>query len=241
MSAAEAPSSNRAGGAWLIADMSLNIWALSIVKWLGADYASTQIVWLRAMVGLVLILPFAWRERGAFHQIDHLGLHMLRVALVVVTLTASFFAIARVPLALFTAIGFIRPIVTMVFAALLMRESIGRRRWTAAGVAFLGILIATNPKAVTWTPGLAALAVVVVSGSLVVILTRRLRAAPAVVLMVFYTAGLALCSTPFALLMWQPITPGHLLPLLLVGVFSQLAQVCFLRAQITQPEVWKLS
>ena len=48
---------NLRGGAWLIADMSLNIWALSIVKWLGAGYPSTQIVFLRALVGLLLAVP----------------------------------------------------------------------------------------------------------------------------------------------------------------------------------------
>ncbi|MFN3144351.1 MAG: hypothetical protein ACE368_03365 [Paracoccaceae bacterium] len=45
-----APRDNLRGGAWLIADMSLNIWALSIVKALGADYAAAQVVFLRAGV-----------------------------------------------------------------------------------------------------------------------------------------------------------------------------------------------
>ena len=65
---------NLKGGAWLIADMALNIWALSIVKWLGADYPSTQIVFLRALVGLVLIAPAAWRQRAVFRALpDQIG------------------------------------------------------------------------------------------------------------------------------------------------------------------------
>ncbi|MGB0439861.1 MAG: EamA/RhaT family transporter, partial [Paracoccaceae bacterium] len=90
----EPPRKNAQGGAWLIADMSLNIWALSIVKWLDAGYPATQIVFVRALVGLSLILPLIWYHRAAFRQIDHLRLHLLRVGFSVVTLSASFFAIS---------------------------------------------------------------------------------------------------------------------------------------------------
>lgn len=226
----DAAHENIRGGAWLIADMSLNIWALSIVKWLGADYPSSQIVFIRALVGLVLISPLIWRGRHAFRHIPDPGVHVARVLLSVVTLSASFFAIARVPLAVFSAIGFTRPLVTMVMASVLLREVIGVRRWVAAGVALTGILIAVNPGAVEWNLGLAALGLVVFSGSGAIIATRRLRAAPPIVLMTFYTAGLTLVSAPLAFAGWEPVQSGHLLPLLLVGCFAQSAQLCFLRA-----------
>lgn len=224
------PRDNLRGGAWLIADMSLNIWALSIVKWLEADYPATQIVFIRAAVGLILILPLIWMNRVEFRRIEHLLLHLLRVALSVITLTASFFAISRVPLALFTTINFTRPVVTMVMASLVLGETIGRRRWMAAAVAFLGVLVAANPRDVSWSIGLAALILVVFSGSAAIIATRRLRSAPPIVLMTFYTAGLAFCTAPFATAFWVDIDPGHIVALLAVGAFAQGAQLCFLNA-----------
>lgn len=226
----EPPRDNLRGGAWLIADMSLNIWALSIVKWLGAGYPATQIVFIRALVGLVLIAPLVWRGRAMFHALPDLGLHLARVLLSVVTLSASFYAVARIPFAVFTAIGFTRPLMTMVMAAVLLGEVIGARRWVAACFALAGVLVAVNPGAVEWSWGLAAMLLVVISGSGAIIATRRLRAAPPVVMMAFYTAGLTLFSAPMALAAWQPIAPGHLVPLLLVGCFAQTAQLCFLRA-----------
>lgn len=226
----EATRDNLRGGAWLVADMSLNIWALSIVKWLGTEYTATQIVFLRAATGLALLLPLIWMKRAEFRQIEHLGLHLLRVALSVITLTASFFAISRVPLAVFTAVSFTRPIVTMVLAALVLKEAIGPRRWIAAGVALLGVLIAANPSVVPWTTGLAALGILVFTGSAAIIATRRLRSAPSIVLMTFYTAGLAICTAPLALYSWTPIPASHLGPMLLIGAFSQVAQRCFLNA-----------
>ncbi|MEL7306336.1 MAG: DMT family transporter, partial [Myxococcota bacterium] len=148
----------------------------------------------------------------------------------VITLTASFFAISRVPLALFTAMNFTRPLVTMVMAAGILGERIGPRRWIAAAVALLGVVIAVDPGAAPLGVGVAALVVVILTGSGAVIATRRLRPAPEIVVMAFYTGGLAVMTGPIALWFWVPVEAGHWVPLLAVGVFAQGAQVCFLRA-----------
>lgn len=227
---AEDDRDNLRGGLWLIADMSLNIWALSIVKWLGAGYPATQVVFIRALVGLCLIAPLVWRNRALFRHVKDLRFHLLRVMLSVVALSASFFAISRVPLAVFTTLGFTRPLVVMVMVAVLLGETIGRRKWLAAGVALAGVVIAVNPGAVEWNWGLAALGLVVLTGSGAIVATRRLRSAPPVVLMAFYTGGLTLFTLPFAAVAWTPVATGHVLPLILVGCFAQVAQVCFLRA-----------
>lgn len=226
----DAPRDNVRGGAWLLADMALNIWALGIVKALGLGYPVAQIVFLRAGIGLVLLLPWILRNRHSFAQVPDLPLQLLRVGLSAATLTASYFAIARVPLALFTTMNFTRPLVVMVLAAFLLRERVTSGQWLAAAVAMLGVLIAIDPDGTTLGPGLMALALVVLTGSGAVIVTRRLRATPTIVLMTFYTVGLGLCTLPFALWSWQPIPADHMVPLLAIGVFAQSAQACFLRA-----------
>ena len=113
---------NLRGRAWLLADLGLNVWALSIVKWLGPDCAAWQAVFMRAAVGLVLILPFILKEREKFRFIPELPLHIFRVLLSVITLTASFYCIARVPLAIFTTVGFSRPNITKILTAIFLRE-----------------------------------------------------------------------------------------------------------------------
>lgn len=231
MTPPDAPhSDNLRGSAWLIADMSLNIWALSIVKAIGADYPSVQIVFLRVCVGLFVILPWVWRDRAAFARVTDWPLHLLRVGLSALTLSASFFAIARVPFALFSAVNFTRPILLMVLAAVLLGERIGPRRWRAAVVALLGALIAAAPGSIAPSWGLAGLFVAVLAGTLAVILTRRLKGTPEAVMMLIYTAGIALVMAPLAALFWQPVAPGHWPFLIVVGVSAQLAQLCFLRA-----------
>lgn len=226
----DAPRDNLKGGAWLLADMALNIWALGIVKALGLGYPVTQIVFLRAAIGLLLLSPWIIRNRTDFASVPDLPLQILRVGLSAATLTASYFAISRVPLALFTTMNFTRPLVVMVLAALLLRERITPSQWGAAAIAMIGVVIAIDPDGTMFGPGLLALALVILTGSGAVIVTRRLRDTPTIVLMTFYTVGLGLCTLPFALWSWQPIPTEHLAPLLAVGVFAQTAQACFLRA-----------
>jgi drug/metabolite transporter (DMT)-like permease len=221
---------NLRASAWLIADMSLNIWALSIVKAMGLDYGATQLVFLRAMVGLLLLLPWAYRERSAFLELDQLALHGIRVALSAITLVLSFFAIARVPFALFSAINFTRPIILMVLAALLLSEPVARPRWIAAIVGLAGACVAMNPTEAAFDWGLAALFAMVMTGTLAVIITRKLKGTPAVVMMAFYTVGLAVCTAPFAWADWTPVVTVHWPLLLSIGLFAQCAQFCFLQA-----------
>ena len=226
----DAPRDNLKGGAWLMADLALNIWSLSLVKWLGADYPAAQVVFFRALVGLIVISPLIWRQRQAFRDVPQLPLHILRVALAALTLIASFFAIARLPLAVFTAISFTRPVITMLMVAVTLREVIGLRGWLAACVALVGIVIAVNPGSVSFSWGLAAMVVVVVSASAVVVTTRALRTSSPIVMMAFYTIGLTLISAPIAAYAWQPVPLHHLGAFCLIGCFAQAAQFCFLRA-----------
>ncbi|NNJ69342.1 MAG: DMT family transporter [Boseongicola sp.] len=210
--------------------MSLNIWALAIVKAIGLGYPAFQIVFLRALVGLVLMLPWIVRQRRAFIGLPDLQLHAMRVLFSAIALTASFYAIARLPLALFTAISFTRPILTMIAAAFILHEVISRGRWIAALIGLVGVVIAVEPATLSGGSGLVAQVITVLAATAVVIVTRQLVEAPTVVMMTFYTAGLTLIAAPFALSAWKPVPTDQWPTLLAVGAFAQCAQFCFLRA-----------
>ncbi|WP_223427561.1 hypothetical protein [Tateyamaria pelophila] len=82
------PPRNGLAAGWLLTDMALNIWALSIVKALGLGYPAFQLVFLRAGVGLLLMLPWIWYHRRAFIDLPDLHLHALRVVFSAIALTA---------------------------------------------------------------------------------------------------------------------------------------------------------
>ena len=69
--AAEAPPAGAARGAvWLLADMSLNVWALAIVKAAGTEVTAVQLVFLRALVGLLVMAPWILLARRENPQQD---------------------------------------------------------------------------------------------------------------------------------------------------------------------------
>lgn len=230
MSQGASAKDNIRAGLWLMADMGLNIWAISIVKALGASYPSWQIVFLRALTGFVLILPWLARRRHVLARIDRVGLHLFRVALSATALTGGFYAVAHLPLAFYMTMNFTRPVVLVALSALILREAVGGVRWFAAGLGLVGAFIAASPGNVPWTPALLAALAAVLAGTGAIIVTRQLKGTPPVVMMLFYTGGLALITAWPALSDWQPIAAGHWPFLLAVGVFSQAAQFCFLRA-----------
>jgi len=210
--------------------MTLAITMLVIVKALGAVYPAIQIVFVRSLVGLALVAPLLWRQRHTLLGTRRIGRHLLRVACNAAAITCSFAAVTALPLALVTTIGFTRPLFFLLLAALLLAERVGRLRWAATGLGFLGVLVAARPDEVPLDPALVLAVAAVVLGTISVIETRRLRGESTVVLMGFYTVVLALLTGVPAAFVWVPIATADLPALLAVGVVAQTAQLCFLRA-----------
>ena len=127
----------------------------------------------RYIFALVALAPvIAWYRpplRGAAW-----GNHMLRVASGWSGVTCLFAAAAYMRLADATAIGFLNPIVAMVLAIPILGETVGRWRWGAAFVAFIGAVVLVRPGTDAFQPAalLALLAALLVG--LEVVLVKRL-------------------------------------------------------------------
>ncbi len=57
----------------------------------------------------------------------------------------NFTAVTMLPLADVTAFGFVMPIFAVVLAALVLRERVGRYRWSAVLAGFAGVLVMLSP------------------------------------------------------------------------------------------------
>jgi drug/metabolite transporter (DMT)-like permease len=118
----------------------------AIVKLLAVDYPAMQITWARftghLIVMLAIFLPQQrWRLLRTRRPVVQIGrsLAMLLSNLVFVI------AIAHVPLATASAIGFTSPLIVTALSVPLLHESVGWRRWSAVMVGFVGALIVIRP------------------------------------------------------------------------------------------------
>ncbi|NTE84375.1 DMT family transporter [Agrobacterium tumefaciens] len=221
----------RAGIGWLLMDMALVSGGMTaLVKAQGVTYPAFQLVFIRAMIGLLFILPLIWRHRMEMVRVQYPWRNIFRICCNAIALTSNFIAITLLPLATVNAVGFSRPLVTMAMAVAILGEKVSRYRWAGACLAFVGVLIVIGPGGAAFNAGVLVVLVSVVFGALAVIQTRALRQENTTVMMVFYTVGLAVITAVPAIWTWKPVAPLDWGPLLAIGLLAQLGQYCFLRA-----------
>jgi len=138
---------SRAGVAWLMSDMLLVTVMTVLVKLGGASYPAVQMVLIRSLIGLLSVLPLAWRQR----QARQWGRHGFRVLCSTIALNANFAALTALPLALFNAIGFMRPLAVLTLATWLLGERSGPWRWIGAAIGFAGVLVMAGPGQWSWS------------------------------------------------------------------------------------------
>lgn len=201
-----------------------------LVKAEGETYAAVQLVFLRSLVGFISVAPLVWRHRRKLTHLTNIRGHLARVAFNSAALTLNFAAFAALPLALVTAIGFTRPIMLLVMAAIMLGESVSRIRYVFTMLGFIGVIIMVQPDAIPWNVGLLAAFGSVFFGSLAVVQTRRLADENTVVLMLFYTVGLTFLTLIPAVVVWEPIPWSAAPNIILIGVLAQVGQYCWLQA-----------
>lgn len=213
-----------------------------VVRYLGTDLPAAQSALFRFGWGVVFLAPslaMLWRTgmpaglgpvifyRGAIHTF---------------AVTLWFYAMARIPVAEVTAIGYLNPVCVTLGAALLFGEKLAARRLAAIGVALLGALIVLRPGLRTIEPGHWAQlgAAISFAGSYLFAksLTGKLPAGAIVgILSVSVTLGLL----PFAIWVWVPISMAQMGWLAVVAAAATAGHYCMTRAfavaplSVTQP------
>jgi drug/metabolite transporter (DMT)-like permease len=175
-------------------------------KFMVTTYSVGQLLWLRAWAALIVLSPMIWRQRGSFLNLERPWLQLLRVTLSTLEVAAFFLATVYLPLADVITYYLACPIFVTALSAIVLRERVGWRRWSAILIGFCGVLIALRPSSqtVSW-PAMIALGGSI-SFALLMLITRSLRATPDIVLASSQFAGtfaLGALMSPFG---W--VTPG---------------------------------
>ena len=199
-------------------------------KFMVATYSVGQLLWLRACAALLVLAPMAWRHRADFLRLERPWLQLLRVTLSTLEVAAFFLATVYLPLADVITYYLACPIFVTALSAIVLRERVGWRRWTAVLIGFCGVLIALRPstQTVSW-PAMIAL-----GGSLsfafLMLITRSLRATPDIVLASSQFAGtftLGALMSPFG---WVTPDLGSLGLFAAAGCISVAALLCVNRS-----------
>lgn len=193
------------------------------VKALVHELPPMQVAWMRWIMGIVCIAPFALAAGpGAIHTRD-LRLHGLRAVFHSSGYALWYTAVGLIPLATTAALSFTGPLFVTVGAALFLGERVHRARWAGVLAGFAGVLVILRPGMVELNPGALMMlaAVPLIAGSNLVAKVVAGRDTP--VQVVFWQTMLAvILFTPFGLWVWQEPGATQWLLALLAGFFGTL-------------------
>jgi drug/metabolite transporter (DMT)-like permease len=240
--AAEPADRTLIGIGWMLVTTVLFVFVTGIVRHLGSDIPAVEAAFIRYGIGLLLILP-AFRPlvhhwpRGAL-----LGSFALRGLVHGVAVMLWFYAMARIPIAEVTALGYTSPIFVTLGAAFFFGERLHLRRIMAVIIGFLGAMVIVRPGFHEISSGqlaqLAAAPLFAVSFLLAKGLTREVGSGLIVGML---SLGCTLTLLPGAILQWRDPTLDEVAWLGLTAVFATSGHYTLTRAfqaaplTVTQP------
>lgn len=230
---------------WMLASGLSFVVVTGVIRSLGTGIPAAQSAFIRFAWGVVILLPTLVPILRSGIPAPVLRLHLGRGVLHVVAVLCWFYAMARIPVAEVTAIGYLNPVLLTLGTAVFLGEKLAFRRLAAIGVALIGALIVLRPGLREVTDGHLAQvgAACFFAGSY--LFAKRLAALvgagqAVAVLSLVVTLGLA----PLAFAVWVPITWQELAWLGVVAVAATSGHYCMSRAfavapvSVTQPVVF---
>lgn len=191
-----------------------------------------QSQFLRYLFGLLVILPWVWRDGWRAYMPVNLAGQFWRGGVHTLGLVLWFTALPKISLADMTAIGFTGPIFIMLGAAWFLGEPMRKDRWIAAIIGFSGVLVVVVPK-MSGDGGwynlvmLASAPVFAASFLITKALTRYEK--PGVIVL-WQALTVTVLSLPMAIPNWQMPTPMQWVAFAATGVLGTLAHYCLTRA-----------
>ena len=138
-------SATATGILWMIATGILFVIVTCIVRYLGSDMPAIEAAFIRYAIGLVLVSPglITYFRRPQDRRTN--GLFAARGLVHALGVMLWFYAMARVPIAEVTAIGYTAPIFVTIGAAIFFGEKLHLRRIAAVICGLLGTTIILRP------------------------------------------------------------------------------------------------
>jgi drug/metabolite transporter (DMT)-like permease len=139
-----------------------------------AGMSTVELGFYRFAFGLPpLLLWIAWtRNFGAWRTARPMA-HGWRALVGLSTMVAGFSALAYLPLAEATTIGFAAPLFAVLLSALVLKEQVGLHRWGAVLLGFVGVLVVMRPEGADLPTAGLTLALLAAFGTGVVTITIR--------------------------------------------------------------------
>lgn len=165
---------NIQGALWLVSGGFIFTSNSAMIRLLSTEIESVQTAFFRAFFSVLLLAPMVLSGRVKPWQSERIQGHFWRTAMGTTSMVLGFYAVSMLPLADATALAFSQPLFSVVLAALVLREKVRWRRWSATIVGFVGVLVMVRPGSGSLQPGAAVALLNALASATSILLVRRL-------------------------------------------------------------------
>jgi len=201
-------------------------------KLLTDSFHPVQIIWFRQSGLLVGVLVLLLLKGPQVLRSAQPALQITRGVLVVCSSLLFVFAVRYVALADAVAASFVAPFFVIMLGAILLKEKVGMRRWSAVVVGFIGALIIVRPGMGAIHPAVMLVVLAAALFSTRQVIGRLLADTDKTMTTITYTALTASLVISLALpFFWQ--LPASLWPwsvLLAMATVAGIAEICAIKA-----------
>ena len=221
----------RAALGWMVVSSMLFASVMVSVRFFLSDLPPVQTAFLRYVMGVFLLLPFVagslpqlWRSPVRKALASRGILHGIAVCL-------WFFSIQRIPLADVNAILNLGPVWATLGAAVFLGEKLRLRRVSAILISFAGAMIIIKPGFAQIDIGIMAVMCTAVFFAFSDLIAKQLKAHhDDRFIILSLSVTISLITLVPALFVWQPISAGNWVGIILIGTAATVGHVTLLRS-----------
>lgn len=238
---------SRADGAlpaigWMVATSFCFVAVTGIVRYIGTDISAVEAAFIRYAFGVLIFLPMMRPLLLKPPPLRSMKIYALRGVLHGFGVILWFFAMARIPIAEVTALGYTAPIFVTIGAAFFFRERLHFRRIAAVAIGFLGTLLILRPGFHEISSGqFAQLAAAPLFAASFLLAKRLTDDEDPITIVIMLSVFCTLTLLPGAILNWSNPTWSEVFWLGLTAIIATLGHYTMTRAiqgaplTVTQP------
>lgn len=198
---------------------------------LSADLPVIQYMFIRSLIGLVIVALVAWHSGIGQLRLRHAPTHLMRNLVHFGAQYGWFYAIAIIPMAEVFAIEFTTPVWTAIIASLFLGERLTRTRLMTIVLGFAGILVILRPGLEVIHPAALAVLAAALGFSATHVFTKKLTRDQNSLNILFYMVGMqAVIGAVPAILVWQTPALASWPWLIILGIAAFTAHYCIAQA-----------
>ncbi|RST67793.1 DMT family transporter [Candidatus Aquarickettsia rohweri] len=214
---------------WFILSLLLDNINDVIMKYVGNNISSYEIIFFRYLFSVIVLLPFILRKKYSSSTI--MRIHFIRGFLLFVGIILWCVGLKVVKLTVVTSINFIMPIFILILARIFLKESFNRIKLIATMLGFIGTIIVINPNSTDFNLTSLVFLISAILFALLDIINKRFAVQESMISMLFYSSLFVLILSIIPVFYnWITPTFNDLFYLFLLGITSNLILYCLLKS-----------